>query len=83
MDPENVPRTEYPVPRAFSVPGLIATGLAAVLVVLGIILLWSSDVGPNTVVTNNSPRVEGSPTAPPPVKPPGDVTQPVPKAPAQ
>jgi hypothetical protein len=85
MDPENhVPRTQYPTPRpASSMPGLIATGLAAVLVVLGVILLWSTDMGTNTAVTDNSPRVERAPSAPPAVRPHGDLTQPVPKAPAQ
>ena len=77
MDPENVPRSEYQRPA--SVPGLVAVGLATVLVVVLATVFWH-DRANTTVQTDNSPRVERAPSTPA-VKPPSDFTQPVPKAP--
>jgi hypothetical protein len=85
MDPENTPRrAEYATPRpASSAPVVIAAGLAGILVGLLVIMFWPSDTTTNTTTTYNSTRVERAPAAPPSVKPPSDLTQPVPKAPAQ
>ena len=77
-------KREFETPRpARSMPVLVAAGLAGVLIALLAIMLWPRDTATTSAVTDSSPRVERAPVAPPAIKPPGDLTQPVPKAPAQ